>query len=71
MTTELEIKGMTCQNCVKHVKNALENVEGVESVEVTLEPGLAKVQHTPQVATADLVDAVDEEGYEAKLKADA
>lgn len=71
MTTELEIKGMTCQNCVKHVKNALENVEGVESVEVTLEPGFAKVQHTSQVATADLVDAVDEEGYEAKLKADA
>ena len=45
MTTErLKIEGMTCQNCVRHVKTALEGVDGVDTAEVSLEAGLAVVE---------------------------
>ena len=46
------VDGMTCPMCVKHVTKALEETEGVEEVEVTLEPGRAQVRGH---ATADAV----------------
>lgn len=62
----LKITGMTCNHCVAHTKKSLEAVPGVESVEVTLEPGRARVQGSadPQA----LVAAVKEAGYEAQVE---
>jgi copper chaperone len=61
----LKITGMTCNHCVAHTKKTLEAVPGVESVEVTLEPGGAQVKGS---AEADaLVAAVKAAGYEASL----
>ena len=37
MTKELHIEGMMCQNCVKHVTKALESIDGVSEVNVSLE----------------------------------
>jgi len=34
----LEIRGMTCEHCVSAVTEALFDVSGVESAEVTLDP---------------------------------
>jgi copper chaperone CopZ len=63
---ELTITGMTCNHCVARATKALEAVAGVESVEVSLEPGGAVVRGS---ADADaLVAAVKEAGYEASLK---
>nr|WP_220659862.1 cation transporter [Pseudomonas aeruginosa] len=33
--TQLKITGMTCDSCAVHVKEALENVPGVQSAEVS------------------------------------
>ncbi|MDF2440279.1 MAG: Heavy-metal-associated domain, partial [Abditibacteriota bacterium] len=44
MTTLLKIEGMTCEMCVKHVTQGLQNVSGVQSVEVDLARGAAKVE---------------------------
>jgi copper chaperone len=63
-TIHLTVTGMTCNHCVMRTKKALEAVEGVEHVEVTLEPGGAVVQGT---ATAEsLIAAVKNTGYEAE-----
>lgn len=43
MKTTLQITGMTCQNCVQHVHEALSSVTGVEDVTVDLSTGLAIV----------------------------
>jgi copper chaperone len=61
----LKITGMTCNHCVAHTKKNLEAVPGVESVEVTLEPGGAVVKGDadPQA----LVEAVKEAGYQAEV----
>ena len=43
MIIELNISGMNCQHCVKAVTEAIRSVPGVESVEVDLARGLARV----------------------------
>lgn len=60
---ELKIQGMTCEHCVRTVKNALESVEGVSKVEVYLDTGIAKVELDRDVPLADLKRAVEEWGY--------
>lgn len=59
----LRVNGMTCENCVRHVREALEQVPGVKSVQVDLAQNRATVEGDadPQL----LVAALDEEGYEA------
>ncbi len=42
-STMLKIEGMTCQNCVGHVKEALLSVEGVKEAKVSLEENSAHV----------------------------
>lgn len=64
MTTTLKITGMTCNNCVKHVKEALESVPGTQSATVDLASGIARVEG--DAAESALIDAVVEEGYEAR-----
>ncbi|MBI2944039.1 MAG: heavy-metal-associated domain-containing protein [Candidatus Wallbacteria bacterium] len=63
-TTVLAVRGMTCQNCVRHVTEALTEVPGVQSVKVDLAAGTATVEHTTATREA-LVAAVEEAGYEA------
>ena len=64
MTTQLNIGGMTCQNCVMHVTKALQAVPGVTASEVDLQSKSAKVEHDG-TDTKALIDAVEEEGYTA------
>lgn len=66
MTTQLKIDGMTCGHCVAGVKGALEGVPGVQRADVTLEPGQATVEHAESTSVEALIEAVVEEGYEAK-----
>lgn len=63
-TKTLKISGMSCQMCVKHVTRALEGVEGVQSVQVNLEPGTAEVTYNPGEADmAAFEAAVEDAGY--------
>ncbi len=63
--TQLKIEGMSCNNCVQHVTEALKGVEGVEKVEVLLQEGRAEVIGTAPVEK--LIEAVQEEGYTARV----
>ncbi|MBM6675978.1 heavy metal translocating P-type ATPase [Olsenella uli] len=67
MTKKLNVTGMMCQNCVKHVTKALEGVEGVSDVRVDLESGTATCEATDAVSDDALVAAVADAGYEAKV----
>lgn len=64
MTKELKIKGMSCGHCVKHVTDALLEVEGVSELQVNLEKANATMQVTDQVSNEALMEAVTEAGYE-------
>jgi copper chaperone CopZ len=63
----LRISGMSCQNCVHHVTDALKAVNGVTDVVLDLVSGNAVVEHTG-VRTDLLIKAVNDAGYEAKIK---
>ena len=41
----IEVGGMTCTGCSDRVKNALEEITGVHSAEVSHESGMAIIQH--------------------------
>ena len=63
MKRTLSVEGMMCQNCVRHVKNALEGVSGVEAVSVSLEDKTAAVTAAESVMDEALKAAVTDAGY--------
>jgi copper chaperone len=64
-TATLKVNGMTCMGCVGSVKRVLQAVEGVTSVEVTLEPGQAKIGYEASMTSTEKLKAVIEDaGYE-------
>lgn len=64
MQKTLNIEGMMCNHCVAHVKKALESVDGVSSVNVSLENNNATVTLSHPVDDATLAKAVTDEGYD-------
>ncbi len=66
-TKTFTVNGMTCDNCVHHVTEAIKGVPGVTSVEVSLASKSAKVDG--DFDATKVVAAVVEEGYEAAVKA--
>ena len=63
----INVEGMTCQNCVKHVLNALSDVKGVSDVNVSLELGAATFNMDDSVSEKDVLDAVLDAGYKASF----
>lgn len=59
---KINIEGMSCNNCVAHVKEALEEIEGVKLIEVKLEDKNALVE--TQVLDEILISAIDDAGYD-------
>jgi len=60
----LSVTGMTCGGCVNSVQKVLTALPGVQSVEVTLTPGQARVVVDPaRVDRAALVQAVVDAGF--------
>lgn len=64
---QLNIEGMTCASCVRHVEKALQSVTGVSRAVVNLATEKADVVTTGKPAIADLVKAVDKAGYKVGL----
>ncbi|MCD7980819.1 MAG: heavy metal translocating P-type ATPase [Clostridiales bacterium] len=64
MTKTMEIKGMMCGHCEKHVKTALEALDGVVSAEASHEKGTAVVEMSADVADDVLRKAVEDADYE-------
>jgi Cu+-exporting ATPase len=60
----LKIEGMSCEHCVKHVKNALLAMPGVVSAEVSLAAGSASVECGQDIAEPAFREAIDEAGYD-------
>ena len=60
----LTIEGMTCEHCVRAVKNRLTATPGVAVDEVTI--GSARLRYDPTRTTVDEIEnAIADEGYTA------
>jgi copper chaperone len=64
-TVTLGVQGMTCGGCVASVTRVLRAVPGVTEVNVTLQPGAAKVTFDPaRTGVPALKAAVEDAGYD-------
>ncbi len=58
----INIEGMSCEHCAAHVTEALEKLEGVDAVKVSLFRNNAKVEGT-DLKDEDLKKSVEDAGY--------
>jgi len=63
MTQAIEITGMTCENCARHVKEALEGLPGVRDVRVDLAHHRAQFEAERTVDREKIAAVLDEAGY--------
>ena len=59
----IHVEGMMCKHCVKAVTNALQAVDGVETVDVSLDDKCAVVNLAKEVSDAELKTAVEAEDF--------
>jgi len=64
MATILKVKGMSCQHCVMSVTKALNQLNGVQNVQVDLEKGEVRFENTKSVASDQIEKAIGNAGYE-------
>lgn len=64
MNKEISIEGMMCGHCVNHVTKALEGLEGVSKVEVSLDDNKAIIHTDNSVGDEAIKDVIVEAGYE-------
>lgn len=62
--TTYSVEGMRCSHCAENVRRAVAEVEGVESVEVSLDEGQASIIGSPD--DAQVLSAIESLGYRAK-----
>ena len=69
-TTTLRSQELSCPSCISKIERSLERLDGVDDAEVHFTTGRIVVKHDPAVAKpVDLVKAVGEAGYTAKVSA--
>jgi copper chaperone CopZ len=61
-TVSIEVGGMTCTGCSDRVRNALEEIAGVHSAEVSHESGMAIIQHD-SVSRDSMASSIQSIGY--------
>ncbi|PRR69768.1 heavy-metal-associated domain-containing protein [Clostridium thermopalmarium] len=64
MKKKILIEGMSCGHCVSHVKEALSELNGVNSVDVNLDSKTAIIEASTDVKDEDIKFAIDDAGYE-------
>lgn len=63
MSQTISVSGMTCQNCVRHVTEALKELPGVSDARVDLASNSATIESSREVPREELARALDEAGY--------
>jgi copper chaperone len=68
-TTQFKVTGMTCGHCEMSVREEVQEVPGVDSVEVSHQSGQLTVTSAGPVDEAAVVAAVQEAGYQVVTSA--
>lgn len=64
-TTVLKVDGMSCEHCVKAVRNAVGALDGIGRVDVNLKAKTVTVEHDPAKAPLDKIKAeIEDQGYD-------
>lgn len=63
MKKKILVEGMKCENCAKHVKEALANVEGVTNVDINLSDKYVLLDTAADVSDKAIENAINTEKY--------
>ena len=66
MKKTINIEGMQCNHCKMSVEKALQSIDGVEKVEVSLENKNAVIESNIEIDDEKIKDVIEEAGFEAK-----
>lgn len=64
-TTEFQVTGMTCGHCEMSVREEVQKIAGVESIDVSAQSGRLVVTSASALDQDAVIAAVDEAGYSA------
>ena len=64
MASVLKVKGMSCQHCVMSVKKTLNQLDGIQNVEIDLQKGEVRFDNTKAIAADRIAKAITDAGYE-------
>ena len=62
MKLYLTISGMSCEHCINYVTKVLNELEGINVIDITLEGALIETNYS--IAEDKIKEAIDEAGYE-------
>ncbi len=64
---DFSIEGMVCASCAQTIEKAVSNLDGVEDAAVNLATESMKVSHAEKLTATDIIQAVKDAGYDAKV----
>lgn len=66
ITTDFDVRGMTCGGCEVGVRMAVNRLDGISAVKASHEEGRASVTYDPaRVKREDIIKAIEQLGYKA------
>ncbi|GAV30203.1 hypothetical protein PMKS-003712 [Pichia membranifaciens] len=71
VTTVIQVGGMTCSSCSNSISAEVKKIDGVDSVSVSLLTEEATVKHAPSVTTEELVEKIEDLGFDANFMSSA
>jgi copper chaperone len=64
--TIIDVDGMTCSSCVRHVEGALRDIAGIRAVEVQLQKGKVVVDHDDAAPLESMIEALGKAGFDSR-----
>lgn len=65
--TVINVRGMSCEHCVKAIESALKALPGIEKADVKLKKQTAKVKFDESIVALDTIkEAIRKAGYDAE-----
>lgn len=65
-TTVITVCDLDGEHCIAEITNVIHDLPGIDTVEVTPETGAVSVEHSPLVSEADILQALEDAGYEVQ-----
>lgn len=62
----VNVKGMKCEHCVMHVKEALEEISNIKDVKVDLKSGNVSIKYENDLEISLVKEKIEEAGYSLK-----
>jgi copper chaperone len=63
-TTTLNVPDISCGHCKMSIEGAVNQLDGIDSVEVSIEGKTVAVSYGDDVALGTIIEAIEEQGYD-------